>query len=74
MKSRWGVWLAGGLVLAFLLLFFVLPVGKVFITAFLDGDGSFTVGHFSAFFSQGLLPRPRDRHERVWGEKHAKRS
>ncbi len=55
MKSRWGVWLAGGLVLAFLLLFFVLPVGRVFITAFLDGDGSFTLGHFSAFFNQGLM-------------------
>ena len=55
MKNRAGVWLAGGLVLAFLLLFFVLPVGKVFITAFLDGDGTFTLGHFDAFFSQGLM-------------------
>ncbi len=55
MKARAGVWLAGGLVLAFLLLFFVLPVGRVFITAFLDGDGTFTLGHFSAFFSQGLM-------------------
>ena len=55
MKSRAGVWLAGGLVLAFLLLFFVLPVGRVFITAFLDGDGTFTLGHFSAFFNQGLM-------------------
>ncbi len=52
---RWGVWLAGALVLAFLLLFLVLPVGRVFITAFQDGDGSFTLGHFSAFFSQGLM-------------------
>ena len=55
MKTRAGVWLAGALVLAFLLLFFVLPVGRVFITAFLDGDGTPTVGHFSAFFSQGLM-------------------
>jgi len=31
---RPGVWLAGGLVLVFLLLFFVLPVARVFITAF----------------------------------------
>lgn len=46
---------AGALVLAFLLLFFVLPVGRVFITAFLDSDGSFTLGHFSAFFNQGLM-------------------
>lgn len=50
-----GVWLAGGLVLAFLLLFFVLPVARVFITAFVDGDGSLTFGHFSAFFDQGLM-------------------
>ena len=49
------VWLAGGLVLVFLLLFFVLPVARVFITAFLDGDNSFTIGHFSAFFSQDLM-------------------
>jgi iron(III) transport system permease protein len=55
MNNRAGVWLAGGLVLAFLLLFFVLPVGRVFITAFLDGDGTFTLGHFDAFFSQGLM-------------------
>ena len=50
-----GLWLAGGLVLAFLLLFFVLPVARVFVSAFIDGDGSFTLGHFSAFFGQGLM-------------------
>ncbi len=50
-----GVWLAGGLVLAFLLLFFVLPVGRVFITAFLDADNSLTLAHFGAFFSQTLM-------------------
>jgi len=50
-----GVWLAGGLVLAFLALFFVLPVARVFITAFLDGDGSLTFGHFGAFFGQSLM-------------------
>ncbi|MEO7152495.1 MAG: iron ABC transporter permease [Burkholderiaceae bacterium] len=52
---RPGVWLAGGLVLAFLLLFLVLPVGRVFYTAFVEADGSPTLGHFSAFFSQGLM-------------------
>jgi iron(III) transport system permease protein len=52
---RPGVWLAGGLVLVFLLLFFALPVARVFITAFLDADNSFTLGHFSAFFSQDLM-------------------
>jgi iron(III) transport system permease protein len=52
---RPGVWLAGGLVLVFLLLFFVLPVAKVFVTAFLDGDNSLTLGHFNAFFAQDLM-------------------
>ncbi len=52
---RPGVWLAGAAVLAFLLLFLVLPVGKVFHTAFIDADGSLTVGHFSAFFNQELM-------------------
>jgi len=52
---RPGVWLAGGLVLVFLLLFFVLPVARVFVTAFLDGDNSLTLGHFGAFFSQDLM-------------------
>ena len=50
-----GIWLAGTLVLSFLLLFLVLPVGRVFITAFLGADGSPTTGHFSAFFAQGLM-------------------
>jgi iron(III) transport system permease protein len=52
---RPGVWLAGGLVLTFLLLFFVLPVARVFITAFLNADGSFTLGHLAAFFGQQLM-------------------
>ncbi len=52
---RSGVWLAGALVLGFLLLFLVLPVGRVFFTAFIEADGTPTVGHFAAFFSQGLM-------------------
>nr|WP_316642634.1 iron ABC transporter permease [uncultured Roseateles sp.] len=52
---RPGAWLAGALVLGFLLLFLVLPVGKVFVAAFADGDGSLTLGHFGAFFDQGLM-------------------
>ena len=52
---RPGVWLCGGLVMVFLLLFFVLPVARVFVTAFLDIDNSLTLGHFSAFFSQDLM-------------------
>lgn len=53
--ARPGLWLAAAAVLAFLLLFFVLPVARVFVTAFIDGDGSFTLGHFAIFFSQGLM-------------------
>jgi iron(III) transport system permease protein len=49
------VWAAGALVLAFLLLFLVLPVGRVFHAAFVDADGAPTLGHFAAFFSQGLM-------------------
>ena len=52
---RPGVWLAAALVLGFLLLFMVLPVGRVFYTAFVEADGTPTVGHFVAFFSQGLM-------------------
>ena len=50
-----GVRLTGALVLAFLLLFLVLPVARVFFTAFVDGDGGPTLGHFAAFFSQSLM-------------------
>ncbi len=50
-----GVWLAGALVLGFLLLFLVLPVARVFVTAFVEADGAPTIGHFSAFFGQGLM-------------------
>ena len=52
---RPGVWLAGALVLGFLLLFLVLPVARVFHTAFVDADGSLTFGHFEAFFAQRLM-------------------
>jgi iron(III) transport system permease protein len=52
---RAGVWLAGAAVLGFLLLFLVLPVGRVFVTAFVEADGTPTLGHFEAFFSQGLM-------------------
>ena len=52
---RPGIWLAGALVLAFLLLFLVLPVARVFFTAFVEADGSLTIGHFEAFFAQSLM-------------------
>jgi iron(III) transport system permease protein len=54
-QVRPGAWLAGAVVAAFLLLFLVLPVGRVFFTAFVEADGSPTLGHFAAFFSQGLM-------------------
>ena len=53
--TRPGVWLAGALVLAFLLLFLVLPVARVFFAAFVDHDGTPTLAHFGAFFAQGLM-------------------
>jgi iron(III) transport system permease protein len=43
------------LVFGFLLLFLAIPVGMVFHTAFVNADGSFTTGHFAAFFSQPLM-------------------
>jgi len=59
-KSIWtnerpGVWLAGVIVFVFLLLFFVLPILRVFIAAFLDNDNNPTFVHFIAFFSQNLM-------------------
>ena len=47
--------LAALLVLGFLALFLAVPVGTVFYTAFVNADGSFTTGHFGAFFNQPLM-------------------
>jgi len=52
---RSGAWCAAGLVAVFLLLFLVMPVAWVFYTAFVNADGSPTIGHFVAFFSQPLM-------------------
>lgn len=46
-----GPLLAALLVLTFLVLFLVFPVGTVFYTAFVNADGSFTLGHFGAFLA-----------------------
>ena len=54
-EVRPGMWLAGALALAFLLLFLVLPVARVFYTAFVEADGRLTLGHFEAFFGQSLM-------------------
>lgn len=50
-----GPMLAALLVLAFLALFLIVPVGTVFYSAFVNDDGSFTLGHFGAFFAQPLM-------------------
>jgi iron(III) transport system permease protein len=50
-----GLVLVALLVLAFLSLFLIIPVGSVFYSAFVNADGSFTLGHFGAFLHQTLL-------------------
>ncbi len=54
-RQHLGTVLTAGLVLCFLALFLVIPVGTVFFTAFVNADGSFTLGHFGAFFGQPLM-------------------
>lgn len=56
-RSRFpsGFVLVALLVLAFLAAFLIIPVGSVFYSAFVNADGSFTLGHFGAFFHQTLL-------------------
>ena len=59
LHTRWNASPAALLVLAviaaFLLALLIVPVGMVFVTAFRDGDGRFTLGHFGAFFGNGLM-------------------
>lgn len=55
LRASPGLVAAAMLVLAFLVLFLALPVGNVFYLAFVNADGSFTLGHFLAFFHQPLL-------------------
>lgn len=50
-----GPWIAFGLILAFLLVFLILPVGTVIYTAFVDEGGVLTMGHFANFFAQGVF-------------------
>jgi iron(III) transport system permease protein len=42
-------------VVAFLAAFLIVPVATVFHAAFVNADGSFTAGHFVAFFNQPLM-------------------
>lgn len=50
-----GPWLIAGLILAFLLVFLLVPVGLVIYTAFVNESGGFTLGHFHTFFGQSLF-------------------
>jgi iron(III) transport system permease protein len=51
----WGPWTLAFLVLGFLGLFLLVPVGLVIYTAFVTETGALTLGHFSTFFGQSLL-------------------
>jgi iron(III) transport system permease protein len=53
--ASWRSYAVLGAIAAFLLALLIIPVGAVFITAFRDGDGSFTLGHFGTFFTTGLM-------------------
>ncbi len=57
MNSRFGLGptIVAAAVVGFLLAFLLLPIGTVFHAAFVNADGSPTLGHFGAFFSQTLL-------------------
>jgi len=51
----WGHWSLAGVVLAFLAVFLLVPVGLVIYTAFVNETGALTLGHFSNFFDQTLM-------------------
>jgi iron(III) transport system permease protein len=53
--ASWRSFLVLGAISAFLFALLLVPVGTVFVTAFRDGDSSFTLGHFGTFFSTGLM-------------------
>src|SRR5512147_523845 len=53
--TSWRALLVLAAIAAFLLALLIIPVGTVFVTAFRDADGSFTLGHFASFFSTGLM-------------------
>jgi iron(III) transport system permease protein len=53
--ASWRSFAVLGAVAAFLLALLLIPVGTVFVAAFRDGDGSFTLGHFGTFFATGLM-------------------
>ncbi|MBU0745636.1 MAG: iron ABC transporter permease [Gammaproteobacteria bacterium] len=50
-----GPWLAFGVILAFLAIFLLIPVGLVVYTAFINETGGLTMGHFGNFFAQDVF-------------------
>ncbi len=54
-RSAWGPWALAGVVLLFLGVFLLVPIGLVVYTAFVTETGAFTLGHFGNFFGQTLL-------------------
>ena len=50
-----GAWLAGLIILAFLVVFLLAPITSVIYTAFVTEEGKLTFGHFMNFFGQSLL-------------------
>ena len=50
-----GPWIAFGLILAFLAIFLLIPVGMVVYTAFINETGGLTLGHFGNFFAQDVF-------------------
>lgn len=54
-RAGWGAWLAFGLILLFLCVFLLWPVGLVIFTAFVDETGSLTLGHFANFLGQSVF-------------------
>jgi iron(III) transport system permease protein len=53
--AGWGTLAVAAGVTGFLLLLLLIPVGTVFVTAFRDADGAFTLGHFGSFFRISLM-------------------
>lgn len=54
-RAGWGAWLAFGLILLFLCVFLLWPVGLVIFTAFVDETGRLTLGHFANFLGQSVF-------------------
>ena len=50
-----GPWIAFGLILTFLAVFLLIPVGLVIYTAFINETGGLTLGHFGNFFAQDVF-------------------